>query len=75
VDAARLLVYGLSFYATRFVTLSSEAAGLVSAATLSAFIGAFAGARLMKKITLRTIQIIVGVMLTFVGLGLASGLI
>ena len=75
VDVSRLLVYGLSFYAARFVTLPSDMAGLISAATLAAFAGAFIGARLMKKVTLRTVQIIVGVMLVTVGLGMAAGLI
>jgi uncharacterized protein len=74
VDVARLIVYGLSFYTTRFMSLSSEMLGLISAATLAAFVGAFIGARLLKKITLRTVQMIVGVMLVAVGLGMASGL-
>jgi uncharacterized protein len=74
VDVARLIVYGLSFYTTRFMSLSSEMLGLISAATLAAFVGAFIGARLIKKITLRTVQMIVGVMLVAVGLGMASGL-
>lgn len=75
VDVARLIVYGLSFYTTRFVSLSSDMLGLISAATLAAFVGAFIGARLMKKVTLRMVQIIVGVMLVTVGLGMATGLI
>jgi uncharacterized membrane protein YfcA len=74
VDVARLLVYGLSFYTTSFAGLSKDMSGLVLAATLAAFVGSFVGSRLMKKVTLRTIQIIVGVMLIFVGIGLASGL-
>jgi uncharacterized protein len=75
VDVARLIVYGLSFYTTRFVGLSSDMVGLISAATLAAFVGAFIGARLMKKVTLRMVQIIVGVMLMAVGVGMAAGLI
>jgi uncharacterized protein len=75
VDVARLIVYGLSFYTTRFLSVSSDMLGLISAATLAAFVGAFIGARLMKKVTLRMVQIIVGVMLVTVGLGMATGLI
>jgi uncharacterized membrane protein YfcA len=41
---------------------------------LAAFVGSFIGTRLMKKVTLRTIQMIVGVMLIVVGAGMASGL-
>jgi len=74
VDVARLLVYGLSFYTTRFVSLSSDMLGLISAATLAAFVGAFIGARLTKKVTLRAVQMIVGVMLVTVGLGMATGI-
>lgn len=74
VDMARLIVYGLSFYTTRFMSLSAEMLGLISAATLAAFVGAFIGARLMKKVTLRMVQMIVGVMLMAVGVGMAVGL-
>jgi uncharacterized membrane protein YfcA len=74
VDMARLIVYGMSFYTTRFVSLPSGMIRLVLAATLAAFVGAFIGARLMKKVTLRTVQIIVGAMLMVVGVGMASGL-
>ena len=75
VDIARLLVYGLSFYTAKFVKLPPGMVGLVMAATLAAFVGSFIGTRLMKKVTLRTVQIIVGVMLILVGAGLASGLL
>jgi len=75
VDVARLFVYGLSFYTTKFQGLPSGMTGIVLAATLAAFAGAFIGARLMKKVTLRMVQIIVGVMLIFVGAGMASGML
>lgn len=74
VDLARLLVYGLSFYAVSFAKIAPGMVGLILAVTLAAFTGAFIGSRLMKKVTLRTVQIIVGVMLIMVGAGLASGL-
>jgi len=74
VDVARLLVYGFSFYATKFAGIAPGMGGLILAATLAAFVGSFIGTRLLKKVTLRTIQIIVGVMLVFVGAGMASGL-
>lgn len=74
VDAARLLIYGISFYSVHFAGVS-DIWGLVLAATLAAFLGAFIGSRLVKKITLRTLQVIVGVMLMLVGLGMASGLL
>jgi uncharacterized membrane protein YfcA len=75
VDVARLIVYGLSFYTTKFASISHQIRDLVLAATLAAFVGAFIGARLMKNVTLRTVQIIVGILLIVVGLGMASGMI
>jgi uncharacterized membrane protein YfcA len=74
VDVARLLVYGLSFYTTKFAGVAPGMAGLISAATLAAFVGSFIGSQLLKKVTLRTVQIIVGVMLIVVGTGMATGL-
>jgi uncharacterized membrane protein YfcA len=75
VDLARLLVYGLSFYTATFAKVPPDMGGLILAATLAAFLGSFFGARLMNKVTLRRVQIIVGVMLIVVGVGLASGLL
>jgi uncharacterized membrane protein YfcA len=74
VDAARLLVYGLGFYAGSLALIAPGMKGLILAATLAAFVGSFVGTRLIKKITLHTIQIIVGVMLIVVGAGIATGL-
>jgi hypothetical protein len=74
VDLARLLVYGLSFYTSRFADLDGIWA-LVLAATLAAFLGAFMGKRLIKSITLSAIQLIVGVLLAIIGLGIAGGLL
>ncbi len=75
VDVARLLVYGLSFYAAQFAGLRSDLSGLVLAATQAAFLGAYLGARLIKKVTLRAVQVIVGVMLIVIGSGMAIGLL
>ena len=75
VDLARLLVYGLSFYTASLAKIPPGMGGLILAATLAAFLGSLIGARLMKKVTLRTVQIIVGGMLIVVGAGLASGLL
>ncbi len=75
VDLARLLVYGIAFYSVQFNSLPSDLFGLVLVAMVSAFLGSFIGSRLMKKVTLRAIQVLVGAMLIIVGIGLASGLI
>ena len=71
VDVARLTVYAESFLAQR----DELNYALVGAATLAAFIGAFVGTRLMKKVTLRSVQWIVAVMLFLFGIALASGLV
>ncbi|MBE2199139.1 MAG: TSUP family transporter [Anaerolinea sp.] len=75
VDVARLLVYGLIFYTASFAALESDAVGLVIAATLAAFVGSYLGRRLLKKVTLRTVQLIVGYMLVLLGIGIGAGLI
>ena len=75
VDTVRLTVYGMSYFTTSFRAVPAEIAGLVLSATLAAFIGAFFGKRLLKKVTLRTVQIIVAACMIGVGGGLAAGLI
>ncbi len=73
VDVARLLIYGLNFYMMKISQVESMR-GIILAAIIAAFAGSFVGARLMKKMTLHTVQIIVGVMLIVVGIGMATGL-
>jgi hypothetical protein len=70
-DFTRIFVYGSHFYAAGGI----ENLPLLVAATASAFLGAFIGNRLMKKVTMRTIQLIVSVMLSGIALALGSGLI
>jgi len=66
----------LGVYATRFT-----AAGLmdnwvlVLCATLSAIAGAYIGNKLLKKVTLRFLQILVAIMLIIISLALGMGLI
>ncbi len=76
VDVSRLIVYGSTFFASSFMTLKGQGdLGLIVAGCGAAFIGTFAGSRLIDKVTLRSVQIIVGVMLFILALGMASGLI
>lgn len=66
----------LSVYSSHISRVGIEANWqLILAATLTAFIGAFIGSRLLKKITLKTVQIIVGIMLMLIGILLTVGLI
>lgn len=75
VDATRLGVYGLSYATRSFAALPAEVWPVVGVATVSAFLGAFAGARLLRKVTLRAVQLVVAVAMMVIGTGLASGLI
>jgi uncharacterized membrane protein YfcA len=71
VDFTRLSVYASRFAATDL----HENFALLIAATLAALAGAFTGNKLLKKITLRLIQILVAVMLILISIALGSGLI
>jgi uncharacterized membrane protein YfcA len=71
VDLSRLLIYGRDMNAYHHAVEWP----LVIAACVSAFIGAFLGARLLKKITIRAIQVVVSILLVVVSLGLISGVL
>jgi uncharacterized membrane protein YfcA len=75
VDTARLPVYGLSIYRKSVELLPSDMIGIVAAATLAAFVGAYFGARLIGKVTLRGIQLTVAAAMAMIGFCLAIGLI
>ncbi len=66
----------LSIYVTHFFEASGiENLDLLVTATASAFFGAFLGARYMKKVTMRSIRILVSIMLLGIAVGLGFGLI
>jgi uncharacterized protein len=66
----------ISVYATRFTkTGLHENLLLVISATLAGIAGAYIGNRLLKKVTLKSIQVFVAILLILVSLGLGSGLI
>ena len=76
VDVSRLIVYGLTFFTEDFMKLQeTNQTGIVLAAVLAAFAGSFAGSRLIKKIKMRSIQIMVGIMLLLLAIALAAGII
>jgi uncharacterized protein len=75
VDIVRLAVYGITFYTTSFVAITDDIYLPVIVATIVAFLGTYLAFRYISRVTIRTIQIIVGIMLVFVGIGLAIGLI
>jgi uncharacterized protein len=71
VDFSRLGVYMTRFSKSGL----QENVALVIAATLSAFIGAYIGNRLLKKVTLKTVQVIVTVMLFILSIALGIGIV
>lgn len=71
VDVARMLVYGAGSSAYD----QNVQWGLVGAACLSAFLGAYLGAKVLKKVTIRAVQLSVSVLLLVVAGGLIIGVI
>lgn len=71
IDVSRLFVYS-----DRFSSLNlQENYMLLIAATLSAFLGAYIGRRLLKKMTMTFVQITVSVLLFLIAIGLGFGII
>jgi len=71
VDITRLSVYTGHLSAAGL----SQNLPLLAAATLSAFLGVYLGNRLLKKMTLRSIQMIISVLLFVVAIGIGSGML
>jgi hypothetical protein len=71
VDVSRLLVYQHHFA----TALLSENLLVLSCCIAAAFLGAFVGARLVKKVTMRSVQKIVATMLVVIAILLGAGLV
>jgi uncharacterized membrane protein YfcA len=71
VDFSRLIIYSTHFSPAAI----GNSSFLLPAAVVSAFLGAFLGNRLVKKVTMRTIQIIVSTMVFGIAIGLGAGII
>lgn len=71
IDFARIGVYSEHFTKDGF----TDGIAITTAATLSAFIGAFVGSKVLKKITMGTIQAIVSVGLLVLAFALGAGVI
>lgn len=72
VDAVRLLVYGSGFL-VQHLSASRELVAPVAVGTLCAFAGAVIGKRMLKKVTLRTVQVVVAVAMLVIGVALMVG--
>jgi uncharacterized membrane protein YfcA len=76
VDVSRITVYGTTFVTKHFEAMkNSSIGGLVIAGILAAFIGSFIGKKLVRKVTMHTIQVMVGIMLMLAALALGLGII
>ncbi|WP_028575427.1 TSUP family transporter [Desulfonatronovibrio hydrogenovorans] len=71
VDLSRITAYSGLIWSPEI----RENLNLIIAASLAAFSGAIAGRMLLKKITLRSVQVLVSILLFFISAGLISGLI
>jgi uncharacterized protein len=71
VDIPRIVMYGLTLPGLQLEGNHS----LLAAAVLAAFAGAWLGNRLMRKVTLRLVQVLVAVMLLAIAAALGTGLI
>lgn len=76
VDVTRLMIYGLTFFSRDFDALKTQGvSGLVLAGTIAAFAGSFIGTRILEKITMKTLQKIVGIMLLALSIALGVGMV
>ncbi len=69
-DISRIAVYGLSHF-----EIVQHEYSIVAAGTLSAFAGAYLGNKLVKKVTLKSVQSVVAVMLFVFAILLGAGII
>jgi uncharacterized protein len=76
IDISRLTVYGSSFFAKHFQSVDNKnSIIMILVACLAAFTGSFFGRKLLKKITMRSVQLTVGIMILIFALLLGAGII
>jgi len=74
VDVFRIPVYAWAIYTQKFTeAFSQNMIGIVTAASITAFLGSYIGSKLTHKVTLRMLQIIVGSMLLILGFAIMIG--
>ncbi len=75
VDLTRLIVYGWAIYWQQLSTvLSKELQGILLAASLAAFAGAYLGAKWLPALTFKRLKILVAVMLLLLGSAITMGI-
>lgn len=76
VDSSRLLIYGATFVTKDYAVVANhDASGLIVAGIVAAFAGSFIGTRLLKRVTMKAVQLIVGAMLLLLAIALGAGFI
>jgi uncharacterized protein len=75
IDIARLSAYGASFFNDYIATVDQRSLLILLTAILFAFAGSLAGRMLLRKITMRIVQLIVGYMILILGILLGAGII
>ena len=79
VDLVRLSVYGSAYlngsFLNRELVNSQELGPLVLTAVLCAFAGSFLGKKLLHKVTLKSVQTLVGVLLLVLGAAIGAGFV
>lgn len=77
VDCVRLGVYavGIGFFTKEYGQAAGVDAGLIVAGSIAAFCGSFIGMKLVKKVTLKKLHTIVGVLLLIVAVGMGVGVV
>ncbi|OHB53295.1 MAG: hypothetical protein A2Y07_00550 [Planctomycetes bacterium GWF2_50_10] len=75
VDVVRIIVYGFTFLAGSFNDAGAVPRNLILTAIAAAFAGAYLAKHMMKKVTFRSVQMIIAILLAFTALGLGSGLL
>jgi len=75
VDISRLIVHAVTLFSRDFAMLTNQGGiQLVAAESLVVFAGAFIGSRILKKITMRAIQAVVGMMLIVLSIDMGAGI-
>jgi uncharacterized membrane protein YfcA len=75
VDISRLAAYAALLAGGSMSSLDSRGRVLVVAGMLAAFAGVFLGSRLLRKVTMKSLQRATGVLLAFIALLLAAGVV
>jgi uncharacterized protein len=76
IDVSRLMIYGTSFFSKHLGSVNEDQSLVyVLIACLAAFAGSYLGRSLLKKVTMRAVQLSVGILILVFAVFLAAGII